>query len=246
MLVHGTTNNSDPGAQKLAILLDSTGAIKTATGASASQVQGNVASGATDSGNPVKVGGVYKATPSTLTDGQRGDLQVGTRGSLNVSLLAIDGTTGASVTTPGADAIGTGAAASFSLATRAFGYAFNGTSWDRTTKPNATSRIVSAAASTNDTVAKAAAGSIHQIIGYNANASIRYLKLYNKATSPTVGTDTPTHTFLLLPLAGFAFDFPLPFFFSAGIAYALTTGSADADTGALTAGDILCLNISYS
>lgn len=35
----------------------------------------SVAAGATDSGNPVKVGGVYNSTPPTLTTGQRGDLQ---------------------------------------------------------------------------------------------------------------------------------------------------------------------------
>lgn len=37
---------------------------------------GSVAAGATDSGNPIKVGGKYNATLPTLTDGQRGDLQV--------------------------------------------------------------------------------------------------------------------------------------------------------------------------
>jgi hypothetical protein len=46
------------------------------TGASASQVQGNVAAGATDSGNPVKTGGVYNASAPTLTNGQRGDTQM--------------------------------------------------------------------------------------------------------------------------------------------------------------------------
>lgn len=47
---------------------------------------GNVASGATDSGNPVKVGGVYNSTPPTLTNGQRGDLQLDTRANEMVNL----------------------------------------------------------------------------------------------------------------------------------------------------------------
>ena len=34
---------------------------------------GNAASGASDAGSPVKVGGRYNATPPTLGDGQRGD-----------------------------------------------------------------------------------------------------------------------------------------------------------------------------
>lgn len=43
------------------------------------QVIGNIAAGATDSGNPVKVGGVYHVTLPTLTDGQRGDIQLDNR-----------------------------------------------------------------------------------------------------------------------------------------------------------------------
>ena len=39
-------------------------------------VQGQVASGAADSGNPVKVGGKYNASAPTLDDGDRGDLQL--------------------------------------------------------------------------------------------------------------------------------------------------------------------------
>ncbi len=47
---------------------------------------GGIASGAADSGNPVKVGGRYNSTPPTLTDGQRGDLQLDSSGSLKVAL----------------------------------------------------------------------------------------------------------------------------------------------------------------
>lgn len=50
------------------------------------EVVGNVASGATDSGNPVKVGGKYNATPPTLTDGQRGDAQLDVNGNTKVTL----------------------------------------------------------------------------------------------------------------------------------------------------------------
>lgn len=58
---------------------------------------GNVASGATDSGNPVKVGGRYNATPPTLTDGQRGDAQLDTRGSLKTTISNQNGTVGLGV-----------------------------------------------------------------------------------------------------------------------------------------------------
>lgn len=111
---------------------------------------------------------------------------------------------------------------------------------------NATSRILSAAASTNATSAKAAAGRIFQVSGYNANAAARYLKIYNKASAPTVGTDTPVITKYLPPQAAFVFDWLNGYALGTGIAYALTTGSADADTGALTAADILALNLDYN
>lgn len=46
---------------------------------------GDVASGATDSGNPVKVAGVYNTVAPTLTNGQRGDLQVDSSANLKVT-----------------------------------------------------------------------------------------------------------------------------------------------------------------
>jgi len=46
---------------------------------------GAVASGAADSGNPVKVGLKYNATPPTLDDGDRGDLQGDGNSNLKVT-----------------------------------------------------------------------------------------------------------------------------------------------------------------
>ena len=46
---------------------------------------GGVASGATDSGNPIKVGGVYNSTAPTLTTGQRGDIQLDSRGDTQIN-----------------------------------------------------------------------------------------------------------------------------------------------------------------
>lgn len=109
-----------------------------------------------------------------------------------------------------------------------------------------TSRVMSAAASTNATSAKTSAGRLYSIQGYNAAATVRYLKLYNKSSAPTVGTDTPVKTLALPPGCAFAFDWSNGYSFSAGIAYALTTGSADSDTGSLTSGDILGLNVDYN
>lgn len=107
----------------------------------------------------------------------------------------------------------------------------------------ATSRILSAAASTNATVVKASAGTVRMVSGYNARATAVFLKFYNKATAPTVGTDTPRKTIILQPLSYFVFD-SLDYY-ATGIGLAMTTAAADADTGALTAADVLCLNVDY-
>lgn len=111
-------------------------------------------------------------------------------------------------------------------------------------RPTGVARLVSAAASTNATVVKGSAGQVFRVIGHNTAAAIRYLKLYNKATAPTVGTDTPVVTLALPATASFQIDLEA-FAFPLGIGYALTVNAADADTTALTAGDVVGLNILF-
>lgn len=107
-------------------------------------------------------------------------------------------------------------------------------------------RLLSAA-STNATSLKASAGQIGLIVAVNTNAAVRYLKLYNRTSAPTVGTDTPI---LTIPIpgstagAGIAISIPGGLNFTTGIAYALTTGAADADTGAVAANEIV-LTLGY-
>lgn len=94
----------------------------------ATNIQGNSASGANDEGNPVKAGGVYNSTKPTLTNNQRGDLQMGTRGGLYTHLAAQDSVTVADVLATDTDASSIGGGA---LSTRAQMRANNGSSWDR-------------------------------------------------------------------------------------------------------------------
>jgi len=97
------------------------------------------------------------------------------------------------------------------------------------------------AASTNATSVKASAGTLFALCAFNTNAAVRYLKLYNKASAPTVGTDTPVMVFAIPGnTAGAGFVVPIPsqgIAFSTGIAFALTTGAADSDTGAVSANE---------
>lgn len=73
---------------------------------------------------------------------------------------------------------------------------------------------------------------------FNANAAIRYLKLYNKATAADQN-DTPIYTFGVPASNGFVVNLDkceLPF--ATGLSIRATTGIADNDTGAPSANDI--------
>lgn len=95
-------------------------------------------------------------------------------------------------------------------------------------------RLVSAA-TTNATVAKASPGRLFGWVASNTNAAVRYLKIYDTATAPTVGTTVPVLT-IALPVGNVAtHDMADGIVFSRGISFALTTGVADADTGAVSA-----------
>lgn len=94
-------------------------------------VAGTVASGATDSGNPVKVGGVNRTTLPTLTDGQRGDLQLATDGSFRALTVGYgatpaDGNSNASLEV-GPTVVGAANIRRWGM----LPYVFNGTTWDR-------------------------------------------------------------------------------------------------------------------
>lgn len=100
---------SGTGAQRVTIANDSTGVLATVTTVT-TLTGGGVASGATDSGNPVKVGGKYNSTPITLTDGQRGDAQLDASGFLKVNIAAGGGSGGTNMVDD----------AAFTVATTAF------------------------------------------------------------------------------------------------------------------------------
>jgi hypothetical protein len=98
---------------------------------------------------------------------------------------------------------------------------------------------LSSAATTNATAVKASAGTVYGITVSNANAAARYLKLYNKATAPTVGTDIPILT-VPIPATGLAsVNFgALGHRLSTGIGIALTTGMAYTDATAVALNEI--------
>ena len=99
---------------------------------------------------------------------------------------------------------------------------------------------------------------LYFVLGMVINTYPLYLKLYDKASAPVVGTDTPKLTLgltsntvyngssvIAAPL-GFEFSFnDVGVSFVNGIAYAITKLAPDADTTAILAGDVTGLNIGW-
>lgn len=67
----------------------------------------------------------------------------------------------------------------------------------------------------------------------------RYVKLYDKATAPTVGTDTPKITIPAKAGVPVPFEIVKGVDFTAGIGLGATTAIADADTGAPATNDVI-------
>lgn len=184
--------------------------------------------------------GIYNASLPNLASGQRAEIQVNSKGE---QIIAVDQMIVGDGQSSTLCAIHDRAGASRPLATA--GYVFNGTGYDRHRKPSSTARMTSSAASTNAAMLKSAPGDLWKVVGHNASASIIYLKFYNKAASPSVGSDVPTLSLPLKPSSSFDFDLA-GHYFSVGIAFALTLGSSDSDTSAIAAGDIVALNVTFA
>ena len=99
------------------------------------------------------------------------------------------------------------------------------------------------AATTNGTSLKTTAGNIYALTVSNVTASTIYLKLYNKATAPTVGTDVPLMTIPVAANSFVTYEFGrLGARFATGIAYAVTGAITTADTTAVLAGSLITID----
>lgn len=102
-----------------------------------------------------------------------------------------------------------------------------------------TTTFTNSAATTNATNIKASAGTVWSIVASNINAAARYLKVYNLAAAPTVGTSVPVFTLKIPADDVIRLDGgPNGIRFATGIAIALTTENTDAGTTAVAANEI--------
>jgi hypothetical protein len=105
-------------------------------------------------------------------------------------------------------------------------------------------------ATTNANVVKASGGNLYSIIAIGLTSSVRYLKLYNKATAPNPATDASL-LLMTIPVpantqgAGIAIPFSMGVNFSAGIGIAITSGAGESDAGPVLANDVI-VNLTYA
>lgn len=225
-----------------------TSANQTATGASAQTMQGNSASGATDTGNGVKVAGVYNTTAPTFTNAQRGDMQLDSNGNLRARLVASIGTA--------TDGVGNGAIG-YLAATNASGginllgtanWAFNGTGWDRVpgniygsvvqmgaaAVGSFTTATSSSTAVEAGRVAKAAAGNLYGMT-ITTGASAGYVMAVNSATVPADGAVAPLYCAAVAANTTLDKVWNMPIFFSTGVTVVFSTTGCFTKTGSATA-----------
>ena len=108
-----------------------------------------------------------------------------------------------------------------------------------------TAYTLNSAATTNAVAVKASSGIVYAVAVTNTSATVKYLKIYNKATAPTVGTDVPLITIPIAPTAIANITWAdKGLRFATGIGIATTTGIAYTDTNAVAAND-LQITISY-
>lgn len=118
------------------------------------------------------------------------------------------------------------------------------------TQPTSTDNSLSSsktvcAASTNATSVKASAGKVYRIDAFNSDTVGYWVKFYNKASAPTVGTDVPVATKFVPAGGGFVIESTVGIPYTTGIALAATLNATDADTTVVTNANKLVINLRY-
>lgn len=109
----------------------------------------------------------------------------------------------------------------------------------RANATGASAQHLIAAATTNPTIVKAAAGKVLGWALYNTTAAWVYVKLHNQATAPTAGTGVVRTIGIPPNGATEFFSEGGAFTFATGIGLTTVTGAADADATAVTANAIV-------
>lgn len=93
-------------------------------------------------------------------------------------------------------------------------------------------------ANTTGVSVKGSAGQLYGYFLYNRGGAERTVKLYDKATAPAVGTDSPVMSFPLPPSGGANLMGTMGVAFSAGIGVGVTANPGYSDSAAPASGDV--------
>lgn len=120
---------------------------------------------------------------------------------------------------------------------------YQGSTWQVQNIPGTTggcsiSRVV-ATNSTNATVVKASAGHLYGYEIYNASGATSFVKLVNKASSPSAGSETVAYTIAIPTVSTRVVWFPEGIAFATGITFFTVTGFADSNSTAVAANDLI-------
>jgi hypothetical protein len=208
------------------------------------QVVGPAATATATVGGPVKVGGVQNTSIPLIGNGQVGDIQIGTRGSVHVELFQTNSTAAIGTLTNNTDANAASAGVPI-LSIGSYQQVYNGASWDRQAKPRTAFKLPTAAASNNAANIKAGPGTIYSISAFGAIAGPTWLKFFD-----TTGVPNPAALaqFYFFPIIAGLNSFSLPaggLYFPTGVGVALVTGVADLNNTAVAAGDVLGLLVTF-
>jgi hypothetical protein len=104
------------------------------------------------------------------------------------------------------------------------------------------------ATTTNATSVSSVPANISILHMENSGDGVRYVKLYNKASAPVVGTDVPFITIGIPAVSSSSFTLPalIGIDFSVGISFAITLGASDTDATPLTVAANVTGLIAYS
>ena len=104
---------------------------------------------------------------------------------------------------------------------------------------------VNSIAGTNAASIKATGGNLYGLSIMNASGGSRYIRLYNKATAPVVGTDIPIMVIAVATNSSKEIQYVPALRFSNGIAISITGAAQVLNSTAIAAGDVQLL-VSYA
>lgn len=102
-------------------------------------------------------------------------------------------------------------------------------------------QFIAAGTTSDATVVKNTSGTVWAVAAWNVNASVRFVKLYDLATTPA-NTNVPVQTYAVPSVtngATLVIPVPVGMKFNNGIGFRITNSAAVADNTSCTAGDVV-------